>query len=41
MPHILPALKNNWYPNSLINFKAAAYRYNLEHGVDFIQKEIE
>jgi len=27
--------------NSLTNFRAAVYRYNQEHGIDLIQKEIE
>lgn len=27
--------------NSLTNFRAAAYRYNQEHGIDLIQEEIE
>jgi len=27
--------------NSLINFRAAVYKYNQEHGVDLIQEEIE
>lgn len=27
--------------NSLINFRAAVYRYNQEHGTDLIQEEIE
>jgi hypothetical protein len=29
------------FKNRLINFRAAVYRYNQEHGVDFIQEEIE
>jgi hypothetical protein len=27
--------------NSLTNFRAVVYRYNQEHGIDLIQKEIE